>query len=71
MSWKRNQASNWTPTQDLVDSTRPDNFREDQEEERIRRQLGDKLAEWLPQLRSNVNACALLDFRLAESHPGF
>jgi len=41
--------------------------REDQEEERIRRQLGDKLAEWLPQLRSNVDTCALLDFRLAKA----
>jgi len=41
--------------------------REDQEEEAIRRQLGVKLTEWLPQIRNNVNNCGLLDFRLAKA----
>ena len=41
--------------------------REDQEEENIRRRLGEKLADWLPQFHSNVNACALLDFRIAKA----
>lgn len=40
---------------------------EDQEEESIRRQLGLKLAEWLPQIRNNTNGCAILDFRLAKA----
>lgn len=40
---------------------------EDKEEEGIRRQLGIKLAEWLPQININVNSCASLDFRLAKA----
>lgn len=40
---------------------------EDQEEDSIRRQLGMKLAEWLPQIHNNVNSCAMLDFRLAKA----
>lgn len=40
---------------------------EDQEEERIRRQLGIKLAEWLPQIKNNVSSCGILDFRLAKA----
>ena len=40
---------------------------EDQEEESIRRQLGVKLAEWLPQIHHNTNNCAILDFRLAKA----
>ena len=40
---------------------------EDKEEESIRRQLGEKLAEWLPQMRNNTNSCAILDFRLAKA----
>ena len=40
---------------------------EDQEEESIRRKLGGKLAEWLPQININVNSCASLDFRLAKA----
>ena len=40
---------------------------EDKEEEVIRRQLGIKLAEWLPQIIINVNSCANLDFRLAKA----
>ncbi len=40
---------------------------EDQEEEKIRRQLGEKLAEWLPQIHNNLKSCALLDFRLAKA----
>ncbi len=40
---------------------------EDQEEDRIRRDLGAKLAEWLPQMKHNTEACGLLDFRLAKA----
>jgi len=40
---------------------------EDQEEENIRRQLGVKLAEWLPQIRKNLDNCGILDFRLAKA----
>lgn len=40
---------------------------EDKEEEVIRRELGMKLAEWLPQINNNVNSCANLDFRLAKA----
>ena len=40
---------------------------EDQEEERIRRELGSKLAQWLPQMQHNTAACGLLDFRLAKA----
>lgn len=40
---------------------------EDQEEERIRWDLGDKLYEWLPQMQHNAEACGLLDFRLAKA----
>lgn len=40
---------------------------EDREEESIRRQLGLRLAEWLPQVQNNINNCALLDFRLAKA----
>ena len=40
---------------------------EDQEEETIRRQLGMKLAAWLPQIRNNATNCAILDFRLAKA----
>lgn len=40
---------------------------EDQEEERIRWELGAKLADWLPQMQHNVDACGLLDFRLAKA----
>lgn len=40
---------------------------EDREEESIRRQLGLKLAEWLPQIQNNVGTCAILDFRLAKA----
>ncbi len=40
---------------------------EDQEEETIRRQLGLKLAEWLPQIRNNAASCAMLDFRIAKA----
>ena len=40
---------------------------EDQEEESIRRQLGMKLAEWLPQIKHNVSVCGILDFRLAKA----
>jgi len=41
--------------------------REDQEEEKIRRTLGEKLAEWLPQIRANNDNCGALDFRLAKA----
>lgn len=41
--------------------------REDQEEEIIRRELGGKLAEWLPEIRDNTHNCATLDFRLAKA----
>lgn len=40
---------------------------EDQEEEKIRRDLGAKLSAWLPQMRHNAEACGLLDFRLAKA----
>ncbi len=40
---------------------------EDQEEERIRWELGAKLTEWLPLMQHNVEACGLLDFRLAKA----
>lgn len=40
---------------------------EDEEEERIRRDLGAKLALWLPQMQHNTEACGLLDFRLAKA----
>jgi len=40
---------------------------EDQEEERIRWELGAKLTTWLPQMRHNAEACGLLDFRLAKA----
>lgn len=40
---------------------------EDQEEERIRWDLGAKLANWLPQMQLNAEACGLLDFRLAKA----
>ncbi|NLE83003.1 MAG: hypothetical protein GX603_00630 [Chloroflexi bacterium] len=40
---------------------------EDQEEDRIRRELGSKLAESLPQMQHNAEACGLLDFRLAKA----
>ena len=40
---------------------------EDKEEEVIRRELGMKLDEWLPQINNNVNSCANLDFRLAKA----
>lgn len=40
---------------------------EDQEEERIRWELGAKLSEWLPQMQHNAEACGLLDFRLAKA----
>jgi len=41
--------------------------REDREEENVRRQLGEKLAEWLPEIRNNTHNCATLDFRLAKA----
>ncbi len=40
---------------------------EDQEEERIRWDLGRKVAKWLPQMQQNANACGFLDFRLAKA----
>jgi len=40
---------------------------EDQEEKRIRWELGAKLSKWLPQMQHNVDACGLLDFRLAKA----
>ena len=40
---------------------------EDQEEEKIRWDLGSKLSKWLPQMRHNAEACGLLDFRLAKA----
>ena len=40
---------------------------EDQEEEKIRRDLGAKLSEWLPQMQHNADTCGLLDFRLAKA----
>lgn len=40
---------------------------EGREEEQIRRQLGARLKEWLPQIRHNAEACAVLDFRLAKA----
>ena len=40
---------------------------EDKLEEQIRRQLGEKLKEWLPQMRHNAETCAILDFRLAKA----
>jgi len=40
---------------------------EDKEEDRIRRELGIKLAESLPQMQHNAEACGLLDFRLAKA----
>ena len=40
---------------------------EDQEEERIRWELGAKLVKWLPQMRHNAETCGLLDFRLAKA----
>lgn len=40
---------------------------EDKEEESIRRELGEKLAAWLPQIRNNAQSCATLDFRLAKA----
>ena len=40
---------------------------EDQEEEKIRWELGSKLSEWLPQMQHNIKACGLLDFRMAKA----
>lgn len=40
---------------------------EDQEEERIRWELGSKLSAWLPQIRHNLDTCGLLDFRIAKA----
>ena len=41
--------------------------KEDQEEEKIRRNLGAELAKWLPQMQHNAETCGLLDFRLAKA----
>lgn len=41
--------------------------KEDEEEERVRRELGIRLLHWLPELRGNLEACGLLDFRLARA----
>ena len=41
--------------------------KEDEEEERVRRELGIRLLHWLPELRANLEACGLLDFRLARA----
>ncbi|HOF27955.1 MAG TPA: hypothetical protein PLY06_01215 [Anaerolineaceae bacterium] len=40
---------------------------ESKEEDAVRRDLGEKLAKWLPQLQHNTNACGILDFRLAKA----
>ncbi|MBP7213230.1 MAG: hypothetical protein KBA03_03255 [Anaerolineaceae bacterium] len=37
------------------------------EEEQIRRMLGSKLLNWLPEMQHNAEACGLLDFRLAKA----
>lgn len=41
--------------------------KEDREEESIRKNLVVQLSAWLPQIRHNLLACALLDFRLAKA----
>jgi len=41
--------------------------KEDEEEERVRRELGIRLLHWLPELKANTEACGLLDFRLARA----
>jgi hypothetical protein len=41
--------------------------KEDEEEERVRRELGIRLLHWLPELRANSEACGVLDFRLARA----
>lgn len=43
------------------------NAEEDAEEERIRKELGIRLLKWLPELRADFEACAVLDFRLAKA----
>jgi DNA mismatch repair protein MutS2 len=53
--------------QDLLQKRNLVNAEEDAEEERVRRELGIRLLHWLPELHSDLEACALLDFRLARA----
>ncbi len=41
--------------------------RENNEEDRIRQELGSALQAYLPMLKANARACAMLDFRLAKA----
>jgi len=41
--------------------------REDQLENSIRVELGEKLLKWLPEMQHNIETCALLDFRIAKA----
>lgn len=40
---------------------------EDKLEDEIRRDLGSKLANWLPEIRHNTEICGILDFRIAKA----
>ena len=40
---------------------------EDNLEDEIRRDLGNQLVQWLPQMRHNAEICGILDFRLAKA----
>ena len=61
------EFSNGTARQELLKKRNLINAEEDQEEERVRRELGIQLLHWLPELRANLEACGWLDFRLARA----
>ena len=61
------EFSNGTARQELLKKRNLINAEEDQEEERVRRELGIRLLHWLPELRANLEACGWLDFRLARA----
>ncbi|HSN94334.1 MAG TPA: hypothetical protein VLR89_04650 [Anaerolineaceae bacterium] len=61
------EASSGTSRQELLKKRNLINAEEDEEEERVRRELGIRLMHWLPELRADLEACGCLDFRLARA----
>jgi len=61
------ESSSGTTRQELLKKRNFINAEEDEEEERVRRELGISLLHWMPELRTNLEACGWLDFRLARA----